>query len=981
MSIATFLDWADGAGYLLIKQALSLTWQSALVLGSALLLTWWFKRSGADARGWLLIAVIGLLPLLPLSSLVSDRLGAPQMEIRLLPDYQSRTVQTVSANSYRIVTPQRTNAVTPLVAPPPAPPARPAIDLWQHPWALGGTLLLLGSCVFLGNLLLGRLRLRDWRRTARSVTDPRLRATFAAAARRLEYRHDFELLTSGQVLTPLTFGIRRPVVLLPVDLTRSLAPGELESIALHELAHLKRRDPLLLTTVAVLRALLFFNPLLWLATQRLARLAEEACDNIVVNTTTDPVRYANLLTAIAETLPRRRLKMELSAGFLLTRKLFKRRIEAILTRRHDQRGWGRLRLTLTLALLSFSFLVAATTPIGSRLLPEWQERTVAIAGEDRAEPVRVKVMVTEEETAGPETHAVTVTLLENDNLLIDASRLAGCDSLLRKELTDQLLNSLVISGAEQGDMRTLILTCVDSLLTDAGDERMLRKLAISGAVDTTGLASFICVSEDSLPGFDAKTQVVKRIQISTAFEADAPHAMICTDIDSLLTADSGEWAIKKARGTSAVYDTGLQTLILSGVDSLVMIDSGEGIIKEMWITDDCDTLEWSTLLATECNSLPGAEGKEGLLREVWITDDCDPLELSLLALHDIDSLLMDENENLLIKKVLTTGTGEAGDSTCLFVTVTDDSLLLAEGLDLQLLAIDPALALTVEAGSDSTLCRQIEVIVKQVAAGVEVEASASASHVAAPAAVGVGTAAPAPPAVLEAVSPPPGGKMGADLERITTDMSEAELIGIFGQPDQILELEELADRALVWQRKFLLWPRETVVAVFKGDKLVMTTHSAGGLGQPVEEHIYEALSGKDDTSLPVLPDIPTVTASVEMGSDLRAMLAELAGCSGTSCTATDATAALFNVITLEMNYDQVATQLGEPTSKEKHSFGKVTHLWVQNGETIAVTFKQEGTQMLEKRFSADGVEITVDKGSWRARSTEGDQTIQLIVEE
>jgi beta-lactamase regulating signal transducer with metallopeptidase domain len=47
---------------------------------------------------------------------------------------------------------------------------------------------------------------------------------------------------------------------------------------LHEMAHLKRRDPLLRAACRMLACLYWINPLVWIATRRIAALAELCCD-------------------------------------------------------------------------------------------------------------------------------------------------------------------------------------------------------------------------------------------------------------------------------------------------------------------------------------------------------------------------------------------------------------------------------------------------------------------------------------------------------------------------------------------------------------------------------------------------------------------------------------------------------------------------------------------------------------------------------
>jgi hypothetical protein len=105
------------------------------------------------------------------------------------------------------------------------------------------------------------------------------------------------------VPVPLTVGMLRPHVLLPTGLAQKLSDAELEAVALHESAHLQRRDPLVLSLAALIRAALFFHPLVWLVVRRLSALAEHCADDAVLEATGEPAPYATLLARLADDLP------------------------------------------------------------------------------------------------------------------------------------------------------------------------------------------------------------------------------------------------------------------------------------------------------------------------------------------------------------------------------------------------------------------------------------------------------------------------------------------------------------------------------------------------------------------------------------------------------------------------------------------------------------------------------------------------------
>lgn len=77
-------------------------------------------------------------------------------------------------------------------------------------------------------------------------------------------------------------GLVHPVLLVPDALTRLLEPAEMEALLEHELAHLRRRDPLVEALQAALACALWFFPVVWLLGRRLAVERERACDEEVL---------------------------------------------------------------------------------------------------------------------------------------------------------------------------------------------------------------------------------------------------------------------------------------------------------------------------------------------------------------------------------------------------------------------------------------------------------------------------------------------------------------------------------------------------------------------------------------------------------------------------------------------------------------------------------------------------------------------------
>ncbi len=108
------------------------------------------------------------------------------------------------------------------------------------------------------------------------------------------------LCVSEQIQVPTALGFLKPAVVLPSWLLHELTAAELKQVVLHELTHLRRRDDWTNLAQKVVKALLFFHPLVWWVEQRISLEREMACDDAVLAQTTCPRDYAVCLTHVAE---------------------------------------------------------------------------------------------------------------------------------------------------------------------------------------------------------------------------------------------------------------------------------------------------------------------------------------------------------------------------------------------------------------------------------------------------------------------------------------------------------------------------------------------------------------------------------------------------------------------------------------------------------------------------------------------------------
>ena len=138
-----------------------------------------------------------------------------------------------------------------------------------------------------------------WAR-AKSVNDAGWRELLDELRDSLGLRRRVDLMQSRRQLVPMTWGLFRPVVMLP-DQARGWTARLRRFVLLHELAHVKRWDVGFQMLGRLACAVYWFHPLVWLAMRRMRIERELACDDCILNAGERPADYAEQLLQIART--------------------------------------------------------------------------------------------------------------------------------------------------------------------------------------------------------------------------------------------------------------------------------------------------------------------------------------------------------------------------------------------------------------------------------------------------------------------------------------------------------------------------------------------------------------------------------------------------------------------------------------------------------------------------------------------------------
>lgn len=192
----------------------------------------------------------------------------------------------------------------------PAPSRHPATH--ALPWRQALLIALVaGAAARTLWLAVGLAKLRRWRQTAQPFSPLpsgllRLRAALAPKA---------EFLQSASVSGPVTFGLFRPIVVLPHRFAE-LPPDIQEAVACHELLHVRRHDWIATVIEESIRAALWFHPAVWWLISQVQLAREQTVDRQVVEFTENRAQYLNALLAMAGNQP----ALDLAPATLFLRK-------------------------------------------------------------------------------------------------------------------------------------------------------------------------------------------------------------------------------------------------------------------------------------------------------------------------------------------------------------------------------------------------------------------------------------------------------------------------------------------------------------------------------------------------------------------------------------------------------------------------------------------------------------------------------------
>ncbi len=229
------------------------------------------------------------------AALAAKAPGATAPQVAVIP--QTAEARLATSPTAGVTPPNRGLSTSAAATPPRSGFAVPILD--GSTWAM--LIWWIGASVVMCVLGIGLLRVWNMARCGRPVTDPEWLALLDSVARRLEVGRTVTLLETPHGMTPMTWGSRKPVILIPAS-ALEWSRSRRRDVMLHELAHVKRHDYVTQLFARFACALYWFNPLVWLAARQLRVEREHACDDEVLSAGAKPSEYATHLLEIARSL-------------------------------------------------------------------------------------------------------------------------------------------------------------------------------------------------------------------------------------------------------------------------------------------------------------------------------------------------------------------------------------------------------------------------------------------------------------------------------------------------------------------------------------------------------------------------------------------------------------------------------------------------------------------------------------------------------
>jgi len=343
--------------------------KATVLLVLAAVVTLCLRRAPASLRHLVWTLACGGVLALPLASALLPNwrvAGWPRLDVPVALDAEQIAGAALGASPAHAPAPPRTPAASVTRVPDAVPSSTvdegPVRFRLTTDWtALVFPIWLSGVAAVLLLLAVAIARIVWLNRVTALVQDERWLGLVEALSLELGLTRHIRLLQANGPTMPMTWGIRRPAILLPAEADDWTAERR-RDVLLHELAHVKRHDFLIQLIARVACAVYWFHPLVWLAAARLREERERACDDHVLRAGATPSVYATHLLEIARGLRAARATSLASVAMARPAQLATRLLDVLDARRSRDTLSARSAVPAWIAAIAVVVPLAAAAP-------------------------------------------------------------------------------------------------------------------------------------------------------------------------------------------------------------------------------------------------------------------------------------------------------------------------------------------------------------------------------------------------------------------------------------------------------------------------------------------------------------------------------------------------------------------------------------------------------------------------------------------
>ena len=125
---------------------------------------------------------------------------------------------------------------------------------------------------------------------------------FSKEKKSLSINKNIGIRITNEINSPSLCGIVKPKILIPLNIVNAVNENEIKYIIMHELCHYKRKDILITWLTSIIKAIHWFNPIIYFGFNIMRSDCEAACDEMVLTKIEDKenLNYGNTIINVLQ---------------------------------------------------------------------------------------------------------------------------------------------------------------------------------------------------------------------------------------------------------------------------------------------------------------------------------------------------------------------------------------------------------------------------------------------------------------------------------------------------------------------------------------------------------------------------------------------------------------------------------------------------------------------------------------------------------